>query len=88
MATAVGCEPSPTSLAQQLDEVQLLEAMAGRDGEFKWRQDDTGRISGTLQIFLHLERDLDVCVVRRERYGLMSRLLHFTCVAGGLSHRV
>lgn len=81
MATAVSCEPSSASLAQQLDEVQLLEAMSGREEEFKWRQDDAGRISGTLQVFLHLEQDLDVCVVRRERYVLMSRSLHFTCVA-------
>lgn len=71
MATATGCEadgPSPASLAQQLDEVQLLEAMAGREEEFKWHQDGTGHISGVLQIFLHLEQELEVCVVRRERY--------------------
>lgn len=71
MATATGCEangPSPASLTQQLDEVQLLEAMAGREGEFQWQQDGTGHISGTLQIFLHLEQELEVCIVRRERY--------------------
>ena len=61
--------PTPAApLAEQLDEVELLEAMVGRAGEFEWRQEDSGRISGKLQVFLHLEQELDVCVIRREKY--------------------
>ena len=52
---------------EQLDEVQLLEAMVGREGEFEWRQDEEGRVSGRLQVFLNLEHELTVCVARRER---------------------
>ena len=63
--------PTPAApLAEQMDEVELLEAMVGRAGEFEWRQEDSGRISGKLQVFLHLEQELDVCVVRREKYVL------------------
>ena len=55
-------------VAEQLDEVQLLEAMAGRDGEFQWRQTRNGRISGRLQVFLNLgDEELTVSVAKRER---------------------
>lgn len=63
-----GASSSPPSLTDQLDEVQLLEAMVGREGEFEWRQDENGRISGRLQVFLHLDQELAVRVARRERY--------------------
>lgn len=57
------------SLSEQLDEVQLLEAMVGRDGEFEWRQEEeSGRISGRLQVFLQLDQELVVHVAKRERY--------------------
>ena len=62
-----GGPTSAAPLAEQLDEVELLEAMVGRAGEFEWRQEDSGRLSGKLQVFLHLEGEMDVCVVRRER---------------------
>ena len=64
-----GPPPGPAALVEQLDEVQLLEAMVGREGEFEWRQEERGgRISGRLQVFLQLDRELNVRVTRRERY--------------------
>ena len=57
----------PGCLAEQLDEVQLLEAMAGREGEFEWRQAPEGRVTGRLQVFLGLDGELEVCVAKRER---------------------
>ena len=62
------------ALAEQLDEVQLLEAMAGREGEFEWRREENGRITGRIQVFLNLERELDVCLARRERYVVVWRV--------------
>ena len=60
--------PHSTCLAEQLDEVQLLEAMAGREGEFEWRQARDGGISGRLQVFLNLSgQELLVSVAKRER---------------------
>ena len=54
-------------MAEQLDEVQLLEAMAGQEGEFEWRQARDGRISGCLQVFLNLSRqELIVSVAKRD----------------------
>lgn len=58
-----------SSTAEQLDEVQLLEAMVGREGEFEWSQDEGGRVSGRLQVFLHLDEELVVCVAKRERWA-------------------
>jgi len=53
------------STAEQLDEVQLLEAMVGREGEFEWSQDEGGRVSGRLRVFLHLDAELAICVARK-----------------------
>ena len=57
------------ALAEQLDEVQLLEAMAGRDGEFEWRRGKDGRVSGRLQAFLQLDGEMTVRVARRDKWG-------------------
>ena len=59
--------PVEGCIAEQLDEVELLEAMAGRAGEFEWRQGPDGRVSGRLQVFLSLENELEPCVAKRER---------------------
>ena len=61
--------PVEGCLAEQLDEVQLLEAMVGREGEFEWgKQGPEGRVSGRLQVFLSLESELELCVAKRERW--------------------
>lgn len=63
---------SPSCLAEQLDEVQLIETMTARDGEFEWRQEqNNGRISGCIQVFLNLDQQIDVCIARKERYVYM-----------------
>ena len=59
--------PVEGCIAEQLDEVELLEAMVGREGEFEWRQGPDGRVSGRLQVFLSLENELEPCVAKRER---------------------
>ena len=67
-SSVVDSSVTSSAVQEQLDEVQLLEAMMGRDGEFEWRQEENGCISGRLQVFLRLERELVVSVARRERY--------------------
>ena len=54
-------------MAEQMDEVQLFEAMAGQEGEFEWQQARDGGISGRLQVFLNLSgQELIVSVAKRD----------------------
>ena len=65
-------QPVEGCLAEQLDEVQLLEAMAGREGEFEWRRGTDGRVSGRLQVFLTLDGELELSVAKRERCAALA----------------
>ena len=80
--------PHSTCLAEQLDEVQLLEAMAGREGEFEWRQARDGGISGRLQVFLNLSgHELLVSVAKRERCVVCARHICIPTHPQTLIHR-
>ena len=79
----VGASSSPPSLTEQLDEVQLLEAMVGREGEFEWRQDEHGLVSGRLQVFLQLDQELVVRVARRERYACIKNSRNMWLMSNG-----
>ena len=59
--------PVEGCLAEKVDEVQLLEAMVGREGEFEWGRGPDGRVSGRLQVFLSLDSEPELCVAKRER---------------------
>ena len=52
----------------QLDEVEFLQAMMSKDGEFEWREDpSTGTISGTLSVFLQLDGPFMLRLVRKRK---------------------
>lgn len=63
-----GISVENSAAAEQVDEIRLLEAMAGREGEFEWRRGEDGRFSGRLQAFLQLpDGEMTVRLARREK---------------------
>jgi len=58
----------------QVDEVELLQAMMSREGEFEWREDERRRtISGTLSVFLQLEQPISLKLVRKPKPSSVQR---------------
>ena len=58
-------------LQDQLDEVEFLQAMMSKDGEFEWREDpSTGTISGTLSVFLQFDGPVTLRLVRKRKSNL------------------
>lgn len=58
----------------QLDEVEFLQEMMSKDGEFEWSEDpSTGAISGTLSVFLQLDGPLTLRLVRKRKSDVKVR---------------
>ena len=70
-------EPTITALhmmadkQDQLDEVEFLQAMMSKDGEFEWREDpSTSTISGTLSVLLQFDGPVTLRLVRKPKSNL------------------